>query len=185
MEKLLLLTLNEQEEKTIDKIISAIADYIQIEPMQVAPVSILSFPGLEIRQHPTSGTSRRKYTVSSSGFLLAMNFRSSCRLSYVTPDTLQVIDSLMRLHAVLNAWDSEYPSLCNWFAIVATVLRIVLMSFIESPLSFRYPHLPLFDLFSCCLLFYVLTIHFLVSFVKYYCNFYVYSNIKVLTFYTF
>ncbi len=49
--KILVLTLNEQEEKVTDKIISAIADYIQIEPMQVAPVSILSFPGLEIRQH--------------------------------------------------------------------------------------------------------------------------------------
>ncbi len=46
-----MLTLNEQEEKAIDKIVSAIADYIQIEPMQVAPVSILSFSGLEIRQH--------------------------------------------------------------------------------------------------------------------------------------
>ena len=48
-----MLTLNEQEEKAIDKIISAIADYIQIEPMQVAsaPVSVLSFPRLEIRQH--------------------------------------------------------------------------------------------------------------------------------------
>jgi DNA-binding response OmpR family regulator len=45
------LTLNEQEETVTDKIISAIADYIQIEPMQIAPVSILSFPGLEIRQH--------------------------------------------------------------------------------------------------------------------------------------
>ena len=51
MSKLLVLTLNEQEETAINKIISAIADYIQIEPMQVAPVSILSFPGLEIRQH--------------------------------------------------------------------------------------------------------------------------------------
>ena len=46
-----MLTLNEQEEKVIDKIISAIADYIQIEPIQVAPASVLSFPGLEIRQH--------------------------------------------------------------------------------------------------------------------------------------
>ncbi len=46
-----MLTLNEQEETVTDKIISAIADYIQIEPMQIAPVSILSFPGLEIRQH--------------------------------------------------------------------------------------------------------------------------------------
>lgn len=46
---MILLTLNQQEEKVIDKIISAIADCIQIEPMQVAPVSILSFPGLEIK----------------------------------------------------------------------------------------------------------------------------------------
>ena len=46
-----MLTLNEQEETVTNKIISAIADYIQIEPMQIAPVSILSFPGLEIRQH--------------------------------------------------------------------------------------------------------------------------------------
>ena len=51
MGKLLLLTLNEQEEKAIDKIIAAINNYIQIEPIQIAPVSILSFPGLEIRQH--------------------------------------------------------------------------------------------------------------------------------------
>ena len=49
-----MLTLNEQEETVTNKIISAIADYIQIEPMQIAPVSILSFPGLEIRQHQRS-----------------------------------------------------------------------------------------------------------------------------------
>ncbi len=47
----MLLALNEQEEKAIDKIISAIADYIQIEPMQAASAFVLSFPGLEIRQH--------------------------------------------------------------------------------------------------------------------------------------
>jgi len=46
----LLLTLNEREEKVIDKIIAAISDYIRLEPMQIAPVSVLSFPGLEIRQ---------------------------------------------------------------------------------------------------------------------------------------
>lgn len=39
----MLLALNEQEEKAIDKIISAIADYIQIEPMQAAPAPVLSF----------------------------------------------------------------------------------------------------------------------------------------------
>ena len=51
MGKLLLLTLNEQEEKMIDKIITAISDYIQIEPMEITPASMLSFPGLEIRKN--------------------------------------------------------------------------------------------------------------------------------------
>ena len=51
MGKLLLLTLNEQEELAIDKIISAISDYIQLEAVQVVPISVLSFPGLEIRQN--------------------------------------------------------------------------------------------------------------------------------------
>ena len=50
MGKLLLLTLNEQEEKVIDKIISAISDYIPLETIQAVSVSVLSFPGLEIRQ---------------------------------------------------------------------------------------------------------------------------------------
>ncbi len=53
MSKLLLLTFNEQEEKVIDKIIAAISDYVRLDPMQITitPVSVLSFPGLEIRQH--------------------------------------------------------------------------------------------------------------------------------------
>ena len=50
MSKLLLLTLNEQEEKVIDKIIEALSDYIQYEPIQITDTSVLSFPGLEIRQ---------------------------------------------------------------------------------------------------------------------------------------
>ena len=54
MGKLLLLTLNEQEEKAIDKIISTLYDYIELDNVQIAPVSILSFPGLEIRQHQRS-----------------------------------------------------------------------------------------------------------------------------------
>ena len=45
-----MLTLNEQEEKTIDKIISAISNYMRLEPIQLTPISMLSFPGLEIRQ---------------------------------------------------------------------------------------------------------------------------------------
>ncbi len=52
MSKLLLLTLNEQEEKAIDKIIAAIADCISLEAVQTIPVpaSGMSFPGLEIIQ---------------------------------------------------------------------------------------------------------------------------------------
>ena len=44
---MVLLTLNEHEETVIDKIIVAISDYIQIEPMEITPTSVLSFPGLE------------------------------------------------------------------------------------------------------------------------------------------
>lgn len=54
MGKLLLLALNEQEEKAIDKIIAALSNYIELDNVQIAPVSILSFPGLEIRQHQRS-----------------------------------------------------------------------------------------------------------------------------------
>lgn len=53
MSKLLLLTLNEQEEKAIDKIIAAITDCISLEAVQSIPIpaSGMSFPGLEIRQN--------------------------------------------------------------------------------------------------------------------------------------
>ena len=46
-----MLTLNEQEEKAIDKIIAALSDYAQIETIQAISTPILSFPGLEIRQN--------------------------------------------------------------------------------------------------------------------------------------
>lgn len=45
-----MLTLDEQEEKVLDKIIAAISDYIQVETIQTIPIPVLSFPGLEIRQ---------------------------------------------------------------------------------------------------------------------------------------
>ena len=52
MGKLLLLTLNEQEGKAIDKIIAAISDCLSLEAVQTIPVpaSGMSFPGLEIIQ---------------------------------------------------------------------------------------------------------------------------------------
>ncbi len=65
----------------IDKILSAIADYIQIEPIQLAPVSFLSFPGLEIRQHQRRvlqdgaevNLPRLEYSTLSTLVLLASN----------------------------------------------------------------------------------------------------------------
>ena len=48
--KILLLTLNEQDENAIDKIIAVLSDYIELEAVQVTTTRTLSFPGLEIRQ---------------------------------------------------------------------------------------------------------------------------------------
>ena len=50
MGNILALILDEQEVKTIDKIISAISDYTSLEIVQTTPISVLSFPGLEIRK---------------------------------------------------------------------------------------------------------------------------------------
>lgn len=49
--KVLILTINDKEENVIDKIIKAISDVAELEAVQVTPVSVLSFPGLEIRQN--------------------------------------------------------------------------------------------------------------------------------------
>ena len=51
MGKMLLLALNEQEENAIDKIIATLSDYIELEAVQITSTSVLSFPGLEIRQN--------------------------------------------------------------------------------------------------------------------------------------
>ena len=49
--KILMLVLNEQEETAIEKITTALSDFVQFEDIWNIPVSVLSFPGLEIRQH--------------------------------------------------------------------------------------------------------------------------------------
>ena len=49
--KILILTYNDTEEKAVEKIIASLADNIQLEAVQPASTPILSFPGLEIRQH--------------------------------------------------------------------------------------------------------------------------------------
>lgn len=48
--KMLLLTLNEQDENAIDKIIAVLSDYIEPEAVQITTTRTLSFPGLEIKQ---------------------------------------------------------------------------------------------------------------------------------------
>ncbi len=67
MGKLLLLTLNEQEEKAIDKIIAVISDCLSLEAVQTIPIpaSKMSFPGLEIRQ-----SQHRVFLASDSGIVL-------------------------------------------------------------------------------------------------------------------
>ena len=47
----MVLTFNDTEEKAVKEIIAALADCIQLEVMQPPPSPVLSFPGLEIRQH--------------------------------------------------------------------------------------------------------------------------------------
>lgn len=51
MAKVIIITVKNNEEKLIEKIISALNDEFQVEAMQFVPTAILSFPGLEIRQH--------------------------------------------------------------------------------------------------------------------------------------
>ena len=78
MGKLLLLTLNEYEEKVIDKIIAAISDYISLESMQTIPVpaSVLSFPGLEIRLHQ-----RRVLKDGADIYLTRLEYGTLCYLA--------------------------------------------------------------------------------------------------------
>lgn len=47
----MVLTFNDTKEKAVKEIIAALADSIQLEAMQPPPSPVLSFPGLEIRQH--------------------------------------------------------------------------------------------------------------------------------------
>lgn len=47
----MVLTFNDNEEKAVEKIISALFDSIQLEAIQPPPSPVLSFPGLEIEQH--------------------------------------------------------------------------------------------------------------------------------------
>ena len=49
--KIMVLTFNDTEEKAVEKIISALADSIQLETIQPPSSHVLSFPGLEIRLH--------------------------------------------------------------------------------------------------------------------------------------
>ena len=49
--KIVVLTLNDDEENVLDNIIAALTDKIKFEEVQPIVSPVLSFPGLEIRQH--------------------------------------------------------------------------------------------------------------------------------------
>ena len=49
--KIMMLTFNDTEEKAAEKIISALADSIQLETIQPRPLPFFLFRGLEIRLH--------------------------------------------------------------------------------------------------------------------------------------
>lgn len=51
----MVLTFNDKEEKAVEKIIATLAESIQLEVMQPPSYPVLSFPGLEIRQHQRRG----------------------------------------------------------------------------------------------------------------------------------
>ena len=59
MSKLLLLTLNEQEEKVINKIIAAISDCVSLEAVQTIPCFGNVFSGTGNKAEPTQSNSRR------------------------------------------------------------------------------------------------------------------------------
>lgn len=48
---MLILTFNDNEEKAIEKVIAALTDEIEFEVLQAVSSPMLSFSGLEIRQH--------------------------------------------------------------------------------------------------------------------------------------
>lgn len=48
---MLILTFNDSEEKAVGKVIAALADKIEFEVMRSVSSPMLSFSGLEIRQH--------------------------------------------------------------------------------------------------------------------------------------
>ena len=47
--KILILTFNDDEEKAIERVLSALSDEIGLEPMQPVTSPVLSFPNLEIK----------------------------------------------------------------------------------------------------------------------------------------
>lgn len=57
--KIIVLTVNDTEEITVENIIAVIADIILLEITQLSHSPVLSFPGLEIRL-PTQSFKRRK-----------------------------------------------------------------------------------------------------------------------------
>ncbi len=103
---MVLLTLNEHEETVIDKIIAAISDYIQIEPIEITPASVLSFPGLEIRQN--------QHRVFQAGEEINLTRLEYCTLVFLASNPGIVLTKTQIFEAVWNMEsDSCHSSVTN------------------------------------------------------------------------
>ena len=74
--KIMVLTFNDTEEKAVEKIITALADSIQLETIQPSPFPVLSFPGLEIRLHQ-----RRVLKAGTDISLTRLEYGTLCHLA--------------------------------------------------------------------------------------------------------
>ena len=96
--KIMVLTFNDTEEKAVKEIIAALADCIQLEAMQPPSSPVLSFPGLEIRQHQ-----RRVLRDGSDIYLTRLEYGT---LVYLASYPGQVLSQEQIFEAVWNM-DSE------------------------------------------------------------------------------
>ena len=74
--KILILTFNDDEEKTIEKVLSVLSDKIGLEAVQPVTSSVLSFPGLEIKLYQ-----RRVLRDGEDIYLTRLEYGALCYLA--------------------------------------------------------------------------------------------------------
>ena len=74
--KILILTFNDDEEKTLEKVLSVLSDKIGLEAVQPVTSSVLSFPGLEIKLYQ-----RRVLRDGEDIYLTRLEYGALCYLA--------------------------------------------------------------------------------------------------------